>query len=75
MIKITVEGPAWSGKSQMAEVIFDALLVHKEAYDVDIDEDIIVLDDNPTQERISEVIHESGLCGQRSGVLIVVKSQ
>lgn len=56
MIKITIEGPAGSGKSGMAEVIFEALSKHKEKTGND-DEEITVLDDyNPERKEVHDIV-------------------
>ena len=70
MIKITIEGPAGSGKSTMSRVIFDALADYKE--DKDYDEPIVVADGASDEQALS-MASDLQVTESTSGVLIVVK--
>ncbi len=70
MIKITIEGPAGSGKSAMAGVVFEALADYKE--DKDYDEPIVVAD-GASDEQALNMASDLQVTEFTSGVLIVVK--
>ena len=70
MIKITIEGPAGSGKSTMSRVIFDALADYKE--DKDYDEPVVVADDSSDEQALN-MASDLQVTEFTSGVLIVVK--
>ena len=70
MIKITIEGPAGSGKSTMSRVIFDALAAHKDANGY---EETVSVVDASTDEQTGEMVKVLGVGDATSDVLIVVK--